>query len=59
MSPALMAAIAVAAVLVPFVLLALFNGGDVSDGRGRRLSRRWRTATHNATPSLRDRGHRT
>ena len=29
-------------VIAPFVLMLVFNGGDRSDSRGRRVSRTWR-----------------
>ncbi|CAN5397924.1 hypothetical protein BH23ACT7_BH23ACT7_13830 [soil metagenome] len=30
-------------VALPFVLMAVFNGADEADSRGRRISRRWRS----------------
>jgi hypothetical protein len=42
MDPWLMWVVAIGTVLLPFLLLVVFNGTDVADGRGRRISRRWR-----------------
>ncbi len=42
MSRVAMAVIAAAVVLLPVVLMFVFNGTNEADSRGRRLSRRWR-----------------
>jgi hypothetical protein len=34
-------AISVAVVVLPFILMIVFNGANETDGRGRRISRRW------------------
>lgn len=34
--------VAVAVVVLPLALMAIFHGADVADSRGRRISRRWR-----------------
>jgi hypothetical protein len=34
--------VAAIVLLLPVALMALFHGEDVSDSRGRRVSRRWR-----------------
>lgn len=36
-----MVVVVVVVVALPFVLMFAFNGGDRSDSRGRRISRRW------------------
>jgi hypothetical protein len=42
MSGWVMWTIAVVVVLLPVVLMFAFNGTDLADARGRRISRRWR-----------------
>ena len=37
-----MVAVAVAVVVLPFVLMVAFHGRDEADSRGRRLDARWR-----------------
>lgn len=34
--------VAVVVLLLPFALMLIFNGADVADSRGRRISWRWR-----------------
>lgn len=34
--------LAIVIVLLPLLLMAVFNRGELADSRGRRLSRRWR-----------------
>lgn len=41
MSLWVMVAITVALVVLPFVLMLAFNRDDLTDSRGRRISRRW------------------
>jgi hypothetical protein len=39
----LMWAIAVVVVVLPFILMIAYNDSELTDGRGRRISRRWHT----------------
>lgn len=41
MSPVVAWAIAIAVVLLPFVLMVAFNGTHEADSRGRRIRRAW------------------
>ena len=34
--------VAAVVLLLPVALMIIFNGGDVADSRGRRISNRWR-----------------
>jgi hypothetical protein len=42
MEPWLMWTLALAFILLPLVLMVVFNGADEADSRGRRVNRRWR-----------------
>jgi hypothetical protein len=41
--PWLLWGIAIVVVVLPLVLMVAFNGTNLADSRGRRLSRRWHT----------------
>jgi hypothetical protein len=42
----LMVVLGLAVLLLPVVLMRVFNGGDVADARGRRKNRQWRVRRH-------------
>ena len=52
MSALAMVIITAVVVLLPVVLMFVFNGTDQADSAGRRISRRWRVRARNSPPAL-------